>query len=106
MIYFNKQVQRNRNLRMQIYCLNIFIFFFTFIFKNLFSDQVRPHSRMLKVLNREKLALALRGHYISENVQAAVRQDLPVAGDEVFSLRVKGLDPFPIPIPKEVYITC
>ena len=61
---------------------------------------------MLKVLDREKLVLALRGHYRNEEVQAALRQDLPIADDDVYSLCVEGLEPFLIPIPKEVYIAC
>ena len=58
----------------------------------------------MHILDREKLMLALRGHYILENKKTACVQGggVSYAYFERMSLCVKGMQPLPIPIPKQV----
>ena len=53
-------------------------------------------------LDRDQLLLALQGQYRAVDVVIACGQELVQVDNKISSLHVKGLEPFMIPIPKQV----
>ena len=69
---------------------------FLFIYRNT--------KKMLNVLDREKLMLALRGQLREGNVKTAWLQEMPLGADNNYvSLHVQGLHTLTIPIPQQVH---
>jgi hypothetical protein len=62
---------------------------------------------MANVLDREKLLLALRGHFISENVQPVAAWVQELSQDDASQLsylRIEGFEPISIPVPQQVSV--